>query len=256
MEEPRNFEKETSALIDQIISKEKLEKIERNMESVYLEIYMMTKAIHRQVLPEGLVLEKNHVNIREIANYFHISVIDSELNSEQDTFINEISGYLDVYDYEQENYKCCIYVNRNIGELSKRYVIAHELSHYFWGKIRKNHDLMFCVNPFFPRTGEEQICDIMSSFFLMPITTILEVLGKYIVQKKKDGKIPVDEYDWMRYLSYEMKISEFHVTTCYQNVRYLGGLLYNKELGYAGGKMDEEIKAVKEHPDLFPQTLV
>lgn len=251
MEELRMFERETRSLFDQIIPKEGLERIERDMESVYIGIYLLTKEIRKQVSCEMQTSEKNYVDIREIANYFHISVSDRELNSEQDIFINEISGYLDVYDYERGNYKWSIYLNRDIGELSKRYVIAHELSHYFINRSKGIRITKYCVNPFFPGTGEEQICDIMSSFFLMPIIMVLETLERYISQKNKDGKIPVEIYDWMRYLAYEMKIPESYIMICYQNVRYLGGLLCDKELGYAEGKLDEEIKAIREHRELF-----
>lgn len=249
MEDLRNFEKKIGCLIDRVVSKREWEDIERDMESMYLRIYIITRAIYKEVFQEDS--GKSYVDILEIAKYFHINVIDRELNSEQDIFMNEISGFLDEYDYEQGNYQWSIYVNHNIGDISKRYVIAHELSHYILNRSKHSHNTKYCINPLFPTSKEEQICDLMSSFFLMPILMVLEVLDTYIAEKKRNGRTPIDIYDWMRHLAYEMKVPEFLVTTCYQNIRYLGGILYNKELGYAEGKLDDEIKMVKMYKGLF-----
>lgn len=222
-----------------------------NMQKVYLEIYNISNTYLRNYYDD---LEKYcTIDIRAVVKKHNIDIIEREMHSSDFFFINQVDGYLDRMKKEN-NIQYIIYVNENLNETSKRYVIAHEFSHYILEKQKKpiykpkkGTKTQYCLNVLFSKNIEENICDIMTAFLLMPIDCVLPLMNKFVNSKKND--YPISMNDWLQSLSYCMQISSYHVNLCFQHIRYLVAFIYDKE---DKGINDENlIKNIKEYENLF-----
>lgn len=201
---------------------------------LYWNIYVATDKILKYALKDNFK-KGAMVDIRSVVKCFGLEVSESEMHSNRNYFENEVMGFIDVYK-NQESCKGTIYINRALGDLSKRYVIAHEFAHYFFrnmGDEKRN----YCIKVLFPGTIVEQFCDIMAAFLLMPIESVLILLKEYVDLKREEGVCPVPAEGWMRYLGYNLKVSDYHVVVSYQHVLYLGGILRDKE--FKGNDSDD-----------------
>ena len=115
-----------------------------------------------------------------------------------------------------------------------------------------------CCNPLIPKTTEEQLCDIIASFLLMPIDSVLGVMKKFINKCEEKNRVPVDMYEWLKYLGAVMGVSDYHTILCFQNVRYLGGAIFEEKdtpnyMISAGGFNWSPVfnKISKEYVELF-----
>ena len=189
-----------------------------SLSEVYMEAFYFTQ----DLLNAFDMLEDDVVNIRALVEKCNVELIEQKIIRTNNVFQYGVQGYLDCFNYKPKEYKWTIYINEEMGDLTKRYTIAHELAHYFL----KSNAVKYCRNPLFPKTSEEQLCDIIASFLLMPIKTVFRVMDEYIEKCKQRGEIPIVLYDWLEYLSATVKVSHYHTVTCFQNVRYLGGILF------------------------------
>lgn len=201
--------------------------LEHYSEELYLNIYRISQEILKDVFDDQRSKDAM-VDIRAVAEHFHISIVDSEMYSNRNFFLNEVNGFLDLRNYGQEESQGTIFVNENLGELSKRYVIAHELAHYILGMNCDDSRTRNCVTMLFPEKIEEQLCDMMASFLLMPLESALFLVKDYIDTKREEGESPVSSKECMHYLGYKLKLSDYHVSLCYQNVKYLGAIIYER----------------------------
>lgn len=197
----------------------------QSMEEIYLTIYKKVNDILAFHYPQGLPQDRS-VDVRKLAEKLHIEIIEKTLGSRRDFFSHEVMGYLECFDYKKGEYQWSIYINEEMGDLTKRYVIAHELAHYFL-KDKSGNAVpytKYCISPMIPKDSEEQICDIIASFLLMPIDMVLDLMEEYI-DAHRDENIGIDK--WLNYLGNEMRVSDYYTVIFYQNVRYLGGILYS-----------------------------
>lgn len=195
---------------------------------VYYSIYVATSMILSKTSQEN---EGMAVDIRAVVKYFGLDIVESEMHSNRNFFKNEVMGFIDIYAGKNGG---TIYINQNLGDLSKRYAIAHEFAHYYFDYFDKSNvnsggSVKNCIKMLFPKTAMEQLCDIMAAFLLMPIKRVLKLMSGYLEVKSAEGACPVYAEDCLRYLGHELKISDFHVALCYQHVLYLGGILREKK---------------------------
>lgn len=198
-----------------------------SMEEVYLVAFRNTKRILDD-FRQRMLLKSRATDIRGLVEMAGIEIIEKPLASFNDRFSHETSGYLDCYDYKKDEFQWTIYVNNALGDLTKRYIIAHELAHFL---IKGNKEVQevytrYCVSPLFPKDMEEQLCDIVASFLLMPIDSVLDLMKEYIARRNNEK---IDTFEWLRFLGCQMGVSDYHTVICYQNVRYLGGFLYSSK---------------------------
>lgn len=201
----------------------------------------------------GDLKEYHTIDIRGIVKKYGIDIMEREIHQSSFLFANQIDGYLDKIKKE-DHIQYVIYVNENLNEASKRYVIAHEFSHYILQQQRKatekaknEIDVKYCLNVLFSKSVEENACDIMTAFLLMPIDYVLPLMKQFIESQKND--YPIRTSEWLQCLSYWMKVSSYHVNLCFQHIRYLAAFLYdNESKGIDNGIA---IKNIKEYEMLF-----
>ncbi len=201
-----------------------------DMKKMYLAIYEITNRYLNNYYND--LKKRRIIDIRGIVKKHGIDIIEKEIYSKKFFFINQLDGYLDSIP-QNGQLKYTIYVNENLDEASKRYVIAHEFSHYILeNKCEKNTDTwelrenQYCLNVLFPRNAEESICDIMTAFLLMPIDCVLPLMKQFV--DSRSGGYPVRMNEWLQCLSYWLQVSSYHVNICFQHIRYLATFLYNK----------------------------
>lgn len=220
------------------------------LEEIYIILYAISKIVTKNVHAETIVPIKKLIADEEVEIY------ERKLSTIDDNFVNELLGTL-----EKVQDKWRIYINRDIGSLTKRYVMAHEFSHYIINSIEMWDVNENCTNVLLPPNTREQMCDIMSSFLILPFCTVVKLLREYIDDQKKLYGNPIDLDEWIHYLGNEMGLKEYHTILCYQNVRYLAGALYRyKEeknekieriLTDLNVDLEEEIQLIEKNPEFF-----
>ncbi len=179
------------------------------------EILSKTEKVHYQ--------SKMTTDIRQIVKEHGIEIVEKEGIAKSSYFFNEIAGYLDHYGIIT-NYT--IFLEDNQDELSKRYVLAYEFAHYLLYNP-KSGGTKFCTNMLFFTSQENQLCDILAAFLMMPIESVLRAMESYTQEKKNSSQRLIYTNEWLRYLAYQFKLSDYHTTLCYQHIQYLGAILYH-----------------------------
>lgn len=209
--------------------------LNKNMSTVYLTLYDIVNYFLEDFYYDNL-FEQHAINIRGLVQEYGISIIERKIQTTRNfIFYNQIEGYLDIFNCTIGDFKISIHVDENLDEFSKRYVIAHEFSHcvleLLCNTINSNtlkQTTKFCLNTLFPKDIEEHICDIMTAFFLMPIDIVVPLMLQFIEEKQVETNGPIHMNTWLKFLSCHTKISNYHVNTCFQHIRYLGSFLYNE----------------------------
>lgn len=221
------------------------------MQDIYLEVYKISNKYLEDYYDD--LKRRRIIDIRSIVNKYGINIVERELYPGGFLFINQVDGYLDIVNKDIDN-KYTIYVNENLDEVSKRYVIAHEFSHYILkerdkanSKRKKGIEIKYCLNTLFAKNVEENVSDILTSFLLMPIECVLPLMKQFVDDKK--GYYPVHVSEWLQCLSYWMQISSYHVGLCFQHIRYLAAFIYDNENKGVGDKIP--IKDIKDYEYLF-----
>lgn len=159
--------------------------------------------------------------IREMIASEGIGVYERILTSVDDHFSNELLGTLERMQGEWR-----IYINRDIGPLTKRYAMAHEYARYLIYSISGHVKDGECTDVLLTRGVEEQMCDIMVSFLLLPFCMVVHLMSDYVRKQQCSYKKAAHSDEWMHYLGNEMELTDRHTILCYQNVQYLAGALH------------------------------
>ena len=196
-----------------------------------------------------------NVDIARVIENSGLEVQECHLNSEPDFFDNEISGYLDASQYSQNSNSWKIYINSNISGLERRYVIAHEVSHYildfaYGRKVRR-----YCCTPVFPRDSSEQACDMLSSFLLMPLDNTMESFQKFRKAQMHEYKKP-RKVEFIKYLAYNFVLTDLQAAMCFEHVRHLAGILYEKSMNSVVSNstmsdFEQEFKMINNYRECF-----
>lgn len=226
-----------------------------NEDNIYWIIYSTVQRIVRQYREEKDDQEVA-INIEKFAEFLNIKIAERMIAGRNKLFKDEVAGFIDHFDYPMGNNQCMIYVNENLGELSKRYVIAHEISHYILNNGEQKNKVEYCRMVMLSKNNKERICDIMASFIIMPIESVMKLMFDFCNDKRQKGHIPIDADEWLHFLGYSFKLSNYHTVLCYQDIRNLAGVLWlmgfmdedDKEHRFE----DEEINHnLKEYQNLF-----
>lgn len=201
-------------------------KLDSNISDLYIELYELTNDILDKKL-EYFSSSKEYkvVDIYALAEKYNIKIIKQNLESPQDIFSQEVLGYLDSF------YEKTIYISEEAGDYSKRYGVAHEIGHYLVKESQNKEDEVFAcyyATPRLPKSMEEQVCDIIASFLLMPVSTVLDLMEEYIKQVKEMKGYKATIYTWLEYLGGRLHIADYYTGLCFQNIRYLCAILFEK----------------------------
>ena len=202
---------------------------------LYVVLYEMTTNILEEKLKYFSENNGKEVDIYALAKAYEIKIVKQNLESSQDIFSQEVLGYLDSF------YEKTIYINDTAGDYSKRYGVAHDIGHYLVKKEKHEDDQVFAcyyATPRLPKNAEEQICDIIASFLLMPVSTVLDLMNEYISEVGKLRKYEATTYTWLEYLGEKLHIADYYTGLCFQNIRYLCAILYER----AQEMKDEDIE--------------
>lgn len=215
-----------------------------SIEKIYLYLYTEATQTLKSFYKEGIP-QSTAIDIKEVAKSLGINVIEKNMESANELFTNETMGYLDGFAYQGSDIKWSIYVNDALGDLAKRYVIAHELAHYLLKKNDRISFTKYCIGSMMPKHPEELLCDIEASFLLMPIESVFELMDDYIKEHKNTK---VDSNKWLTFLGRSLGISDYYTLIFYQNIRYLAAFLY---YGKSKGDLSEETYKIINKMDQY-----
>lgn len=223
-----------------------------NEHNIYWILYTTAKQLIKQYR-EARNDEEKAINIENFADFLGIKIVERPIAGKEKLFRDEVEGFIDHFDYGEGYNQCMIYVNENLGELSKRYVIGHEIAHYILNNGEQKNIIEYCRKVMLSGNIRERICDMMVSFICMPIESVMKSMLEFCRDKKEKGAIPIEPDEWLHYLGYEFKLSNYHTVLCYQDIRNLAGVL--NEMGYMeqGGEYTFEDKEIDEHLSEYKQ---
>lgn len=201
------------------------EKSIKGVKDLYISLYEQTNTILNEKL-DYFSNEKAAVDIYELAKQYDIKIVEKNLESQKDLFSQEVVGYLDSYHGKT------IYINEEVGDYTKRYGVAHEVGHYLVREAEMKDKVFACyfATPRFLKTSEEQVCDLIASFLLMPISTVLDLMEVYIKQSQQMVNERITTYSWLGYLGGKLHVADYYTSLCFQNIKYLGAFLYEEAL--------------------------
>ena len=87
-----------------------------SLSEVYMEAFYFTQ----ELLKAFDMLEDNVVNIRALVEKCNIELIEQKIVRINNVFQYGVQGYLDCFNYNPKEYKWTIYINEEMGDLTKR----------------------------------------------------------------------------------------------------------------------------------------
>lgn len=197
---------------------------------IYNEIESITRSILTEISPEEQTI-KFPVNIRKVIKEHHIDIAEMDLNLDLGFRMDRVNGYLRRLRDDSDN-GWRIYIEYSDSEFVKRYILAHEFSHYLLKKgeeIGEGVTQLHCVDPMLPKKREELLADAMAAYFLLPPTVLLDQMNDYKERMRRSNMYPVDPVAFLRDIGNQAQISTYHTFLCYQYVRYYLCSLYEEE---------------------------
>lgn len=178
------------------------------------------------------------IKIREIVQEFGIEIVEIDLNVDRGFRFDRINGYLDRIG--KNGYH--ILLEYRDSEFTKRYVLAHELSHFIIKQCCDGSQAAaeHCVDPMLPKKWEELVADVMAAFFVLPPRLLLHEMNEYYEWMKATNNYPVDAVQMLRKIGIRTQISTYHMFMNFQYVKYYLCYIYN--LFGNGNSLPEEEK--------------
>lgn len=118
-------------------------------------------------------------------------------------------------------------LENNESEFTKRYVMAHEFSHYLINiyirdiQSQDSTGDQQCIDPLFPKKRSEMLADIMAAYIMFPYQAVLECMKNYVIDMKARNEYPIDVFEWMRVLGQRTQISPYFTISSYQYLKQL-----------------------------------
>lgn len=230
MEEQKLQEEQgTVIILDEIFQSDEMKAFSKElMENKGNEIFRYAGKIADMLFEKTGVNQSFPVDIREIVRRCKISVFETNLNADIGFEIERINGYL-----RKREEQWCIFLEARDSELIKRYVLAHELSHYLIDKTGEVNGFSdeqkerHCVDPLFSKKWHEVMSDILASFFVFPPKALIEYLEQYTREMQEKNVYPIDSYNWLRALGQKAQISTYFTIMSYQYLKIYMCDLYN-----------------------------
>lgn len=227
------------------------------IEEIYILIYKRIKEIlddfHKRVPSKDKTTD-----IKKLITLCGIEIIEKSLTVHSDQFCYKMFGYLAYDNYVSAQYQWKMYVNKTMSSLNRRYAMAHQLAYFLLkkDKCEKHACTRYDVYPFFSKNPEELLSDIITSFLLMPLDLIIEIMKEYLEQHQKKE---MDAFGWIQYLGNKVRLSNYHTVMCYQNIRYLAEILAECSKkgttrignGYDRNDFKDIFEKLEQCPELF-----
>ncbi len=171
------------------------------------------------------------IDIRGIVKSLDIGIYETNLNVDRGFRVEKVNGYL----RRKSTGGYAINLQNDDSEFTKRYILAHELSHYIMNQAlnqpaeKKKAYGQNCIDPLFAKNRDELMADIMSAFLLFPPEKVLESLKKYTEYMKKMDQYPINTFNWLYDLSQSAQVSFYYTVISYQYLKFYLCYLYNEE---------------------------
>lgn len=202
------------------------------------------------------------IAIRKLAEILGISIWETNLNVDMGFQIRKVNGYIKCRGMG----KWEIYVDVNDSESVKRYIIAHEISHFFISLFqeenRKEDNALeqHSIDPLFSQKPEELLADMLTSFLLFPPPLVLGYLKSYTKMLEKRKQYPMDSFEWLKELGQKAFVSSYFTIISYQYIKLYLCRLYQLYLlreegkgleGEIGKEIEMDIGLIEEYTDFF-----
>lgn len=221
----------TVSILDDIVNSQEMKWfVQKRMDSSATDLFDYAGVISNMIFEKTGVERSFPVDIRKMVERCGIKVSETNLNADIGFELERINGYLKEYEEEWR-----IFLEVKDSELVKRYVLAHELSHYFIDKASRKHGAheevieRHCIDPFFSKNSHEVMSDVLAVFLVFPPDALLKYLEQYTEEMKKKNIYPIDSYDWLCALGQKAQISTYFTIMSYQYMKvYMCGLYQKK----------------------------
>lgn len=150
-----------------------------------------------------------------------------------------------------------IFVDKAAPVTSKRYVIAHELSHYIIHFDDKDYYEDYCIMPMCPADIEEAVTDIFAIFLLIPVRHFFVEFLEYVKNNTDRGEKTVATEHWIRYLAERSMVPEYYVAYGYQQLRYVAYWIYqawNEEDSVWGKSRKQNVMSDEDKKQIRAET--
>lgn len=229
-----------------------LSSYEIGYKSLYIYMYLLSQEIRKEyynVVADND--ESNHraFNIRNLASAFDVEIIVEELKN---PYIWKVS----MESYFDQFYTRRIYVNKDIGDYSKRAAIAISLSSFIinyivYSDTEKVYSLTYS-NFVIPKNPHLQMATILAAFIMMPIDLVIDVFEEYLIDENNDGFKPIfpNYFRFFGYFPDSFKIADVYATIFFNHIHFLGNILYNYKSEH-GINLSEICEKIRKHTDFF-----
>lgn len=171
------------------------------------------------------------IDIKKVVKAFGIGICETNLNVDIGFQIERVNGYIK----KRTENEWVIYVDSDDSELIKRYIMAHELSHYFLDLTKEDNGIpqdileQHCVDPMFSRNWDELLSDVLTAFIMFPPKLVLVYLEQYTNLLRERNIYPIDGFEWLRMLGQKAQVSSYFTIISYQYLKFYLCNLCNKE---------------------------
>ena len=175
------------------------------------------------------------IDIREIIKKNSIEIISTNLNIDLGFRIDKVNGYLRP---SKVNHKIQwrIYIEYNDCEFTKRYILAHEFSHFLLAVYgtgsfvpQQQDAVQYCVTPLIPKKKAELLADMMAAFLMFPCRLVLDEMKIYTEWMRRKNEYPMETAALLRTLGNKAQISSYHTIVCFQYIREYLCFLYSEK---------------------------
>ena len=184
------------------------------IKNIYLDLHEMATAILDEKL-HYFYQEQFSVDIYKLAAAYEIKIYDKDManmNLPENDFPVEMFGYLNTY------YGQAIYLNRKTRNLTRRYTVSYHLAYYLLNGSDVQNYVHYLVPASFPGDFNEQLCNLLASFLLMPIEAVDRLMMLY---EEKVFSSQMSFNSWLDYLGNTMGVSAYYTATAFERVRTL-----------------------------------
>lgn len=173
------------------------------------------------------------IDIRKIVKENRIEIVSTNLNTDLGFRIDKVNGYLRP-SIVNNNTQWRIYIEYNDSEFTKRYILAHEFSHFLmrvYGteSAVQQGEVQHCVTPMIPREETELLADMMAALLMFPCWLVLEEMKNYTEWLRGKNEYPMEAASLLRVLGNKAQISSYYTVISFQYIREYLCFLYSEK---------------------------
>lgn len=198
-------------------------KISDSFENIFFEAEKMAQniklnAVKNRNTPAGTDVEESFpIDIRGLIEHYGVRVCETSLNADTGFCVERKYGYIRT-DWEK---KLTIYVENSDSEFVKRYVLAHELCHYFFRlESPDKKETSNCIDPLFPKDIKELFADAVAAYLLFPPKLVLKYMDQYKKEMQEHNIYPLEGEEWIRRLGQKAQVTTYYTISSYQYLKF------------------------------------